>query len=143
MKSNEYKVEKYTGNKKSEEFSGSILLQNSVIHRIEIIVETLKNILEEIIKEKDLEIPWKQIGNMQDIFIHEYFGIDLELSWVDSKKEKIRTKKKLEQMDVVSRFVIFVIIRIVRCYHTKMSPCSMLFSNPLLEFKLQISGESS
>ena len=32
-------------------------------------------------KEKYPEIPWKKIASMRDLLIHEYFGIDLKLTW--------------------------------------------------------------
>lgn len=72
-------IEKYTKNKTEDDFSDSIQLQDSVIRRIEIIGEAVKNISDEI-KGKYPEVPWKEIAGMQDILIHEYFGIDLELT---------------------------------------------------------------
>ena len=58
----------------------SIQLQDSVIRRIEIIGETVKGIPLEL-KKKNSEIQWMLIAGMRDILIHEYFGIDLKLTW--------------------------------------------------------------
>lgn len=96
-------VENYTRDKKEDEFFGSVQLQDSVIRRIEIIGEAVKNIPGQI-KEKYLEIPWKRIAGMRDILIHEYFGIDLELTWEvvkkdmpDFKKEILKIQKDLKE----------------------------------------------
>ena len=54
----------------------------------------MKNIPKEI-KNKYPEVPWKEIAGMRDILTHEYFGIDLELTWETVKKDIPRLKKNL------------------------------------------------
>lgn len=76
-------------------------MQDSIIRRIEIIGEAVKNLTEDVRNEHP-EVPWKKIAGMRDMLIHEYFGIDLELTWevVQSdipnlKKEILRIKSEL------------------------------------------------
>ncbi|HUU78743.1 MAG TPA: DUF86 domain-containing protein [candidate division Zixibacteria bacterium] len=87
-------IEKYLKGKNKEAFLASDQLQDAVIRRLEIIGEAVKNLPEEIIK-KHPELPWKQIVGMRDILIHQYFGVDLELTWEVIKTELPILKSKL------------------------------------------------
>ncbi len=73
-------IEEYIQDKKISEFLESKQLQDSVIRRIEIIGEAIKNIPGDF-KNTHENIPWKEITGMRDILIHQYFGVDLELTW--------------------------------------------------------------
>jgi len=88
------RIEEYTKEMMKEDFFDSVQIQDAVMRRIEIIGEAVKNIPKEI-KDKYQDIPWRQIAGMRDILIHEYFGIDLELTWKVAKKDVPDLKKKM------------------------------------------------
>ncbi|MBN2019067.1 MAG: DUF86 domain-containing protein [Sedimentisphaerales bacterium] len=73
-------IAEYTKGKTKEEFFASKGLQDSVIRRIEIMGEAVKNIPQNIRKAHP-QVPWKKIAAMRDIIAHEYWGIDLKLTW--------------------------------------------------------------
>lgn len=61
-------------------FIQSVGVQDQVIRRLEIIGEAVKRLPADI-KDRHPGIPWKKIAGMRDVLIHEYFGVDLKLTW--------------------------------------------------------------
>ena len=87
-------IEEYIKGKNKTDFLESTQLQDSVIRRIEVIGEAIKNIPNEI-KETYTFIPWKKIIGMWDILIHQYFGVDLSLTWEVIKEDIPELKKQI------------------------------------------------
>ena len=90
-------VEEYLKGKSKLDFLNSIQLQDSVIRRIEIIGEAIKNIQNDI-KENYNQIPWREITGMRDILIHQYFGVDLDLTWQVIDKDLPRLKRQISDI---------------------------------------------
>ena len=98
-------VENFSKDISKQEFGGNRLVQSAVVREIEIIGEAVKNLSEEF-KNKNKEIPWKEIIGTRDKMIHHYFGIDLEIVWEiikfglpELKTQMLEIKKNIIKKD--------------------------------------------
>ncbi|MCK6462559.1 MAG: DUF86 domain-containing protein [Candidatus Pacebacteria bacterium] len=80
-----------------EKFSKSIIIQDAIIRRIEIIGEAAKNIPADF-KKKHKSIEWREIVGMRDKLIHDYFGVNIETVWKTAKEDVPVLKKQIEAL---------------------------------------------
>ena len=88
-------IESYSKNVSKSKFFKDNQLQDAIVRRIEIIGEAVKNIPNNL-KNKYTEVSWKEIIGTRDIFIYQYFGVDLEIVWNIVKRDLPDLKKKLK-----------------------------------------------
>jgi len=76
----------------------NVQLQYSVLRRLSIIGDAVKNIPDDI-RKRYPKIPWKQIAGMRDILIHEYFGVNLKRAWKVIEKDIPELKETVQKIE--------------------------------------------
>jgi uncharacterized protein with HEPN domain len=85
------------GNLTYEEFTANRKTIYAVVHSIEIIGETTKNIPEEI-KTQNPDLPWKRMAAMRDKLVHGYFGIDIKTLYNTTKEDLLTIKVPIQRL---------------------------------------------
>ncbi|MBA7518350.1 hypothetical protein ES705_10420 [subsurface metagenome] len=71
------KAQRFVENLSYEEFTKDDKTVFAVVRALEIIGEAAKNITDNN-RKKNPDVPWKDMSEMRDILIHDYFGVDME-----------------------------------------------------------------
>ena len=87
----------YLENVNIEDFYNNIMLQDSVIRRIEIIGEASSKVSIES-QKKHPHLPWREMKKMRNILIHEYDDVNLDIVWNTVKKELPSLIKGIEKI---------------------------------------------
>lgn len=91
------RIENFTNNLSESKFIESEEKQDATIRRLEIIGEAAKN-LSKVFKNKYPDIEWKKIAGMRNIIAHEYFGVDLKLTYKIVKEDTPKFKKNIQKI---------------------------------------------
>ncbi len=91
------KIEEYTKTIDEQKFFSNTQIQDSVIRRLEIIGEAVKNIPNDF-RNKYAQIPWKRIAGLRDVLIHEYFGVNLRRTWKVAKEDIPNLKQQFSKI---------------------------------------------
>ena len=88
------RIEKYAS-KGREAFEGDELIQNWIVHHLQVIGEAARAISAEL-KDEHSEMPWRQIVGMRHILVHRYFEVDTDLVWSVVEDEIPELKHQIE-----------------------------------------------
>lgn len=82
-------------------FEGDDLVRSAVLHKLAVIGEAAANVSAER-RAAWAEIPWVQIVGFRNFVVHEYFGLDPEITWntatVDLPELRAQVAVRLEEV---------------------------------------------
>ena len=74
-----HKIESYVSVGRKE-FMAASHWQDATVRQLEIIGEAAKNLSEDL-RSAHADIPWRRIGGLRDVLIHDYMGVDMDAVW--------------------------------------------------------------
>ncbi|MCB9282640.1 MAG: DUF86 domain-containing protein [Lewinellaceae bacterium] len=90
-------IEGYVGDADFEAFSENSMMRDACIRQLQVVGESCRNVTFEL-REKNPEIPWKQIVGLRVIVIHEYFGVDENVIWEIIQNDLPSFKRQVEEI---------------------------------------------
>jgi uncharacterized protein with HEPN domain len=70
---------------------------NAVLYSIAVIGEAAKHVPLGI-RTTYKEIPWREMGDIRNVVVHEYFGVDLKILWETISFELPSVRNKLKKV---------------------------------------------
>lgn len=92
------KIEQYLDQMTFSEFKKNEMAIDAVVRNFEIIGEAANNIPDDV-ENANPQVPWKQMVEMRNFLIHEYFGVDLNTVWQTAHKYLPELKEQLLQLN--------------------------------------------
>lgn len=91
------RIEKYTAELSSEQFSADRKTVDAVVRNLEVIGEATRHLIAD---REDLppDIPWPDIAGMRNVLIHEYFGVDLAIIWQTVTRDLPELRLQLQRL---------------------------------------------
>lgn len=91
------RIEEYLSNLDFRKFKMNYLDVDAIIRNFEIIGEASKK-LDDKIKEKYPDVPWKEMYYLRNRVSHEYFGVDYEIIWDVATNYLPDNKNQIDQI---------------------------------------------
>jgi uncharacterized protein with HEPN domain len=73
-------IKQFTRDLTFDRFCADTRTMQAVLYSLAVIGEAARHVPEEV-KTKYPEIPWRDISDMRNVVIHEYFGVDPDILW--------------------------------------------------------------
>lgn len=90
-------IESYVDKSSYEEFQSSTMMQFASVKQLEIIGEAANHLTPHF-KKIYSEIQWREIIDLRNLLIHEYFGIDTKIIWDIIKYDIISLKSQIKEI---------------------------------------------
>lgn len=92
-----FRVESYTRGITKEQFLENLMMQDAVMHQIEIVGEASNGISEEFRETHD-SLPWSQMRAIRNKIVHDYRGINLQIIWDTVKNDLPQLKAQVRNL---------------------------------------------
>jgi uncharacterized protein with HEPN domain len=80
------RIEEYLEGTTQADFLKTPLIQDAVLHQIQIIGEAGKRVAVDF-RDQTPAVPWRDIIGMRDKLVHDYMGVDLGIVWATAKRD--------------------------------------------------------
>ena len=90
------KIESYVSDGK-DAFLGTPLIQDGVLHNLQTLAESTKNLPEDV-KASHPETDWRKIVGFRNVLVHDYLGVDIERVWLIVEKDLPGLRQTIEAM---------------------------------------------
>jgi uncharacterized protein with HEPN domain len=91
------RIESYTAGISEAEFLNTPMVQDAVIHQIQILGEAA-NRLSADFQQRVSSIPWRDIIGMRNKLVHDYMGVDLGAVWHTVVRDIPALRAELERV---------------------------------------------
>jgi len=89
------RVESYLRGVNKKAFMENLMMQDAVMHQIEIIGEA-SNSVSDGFQDRHSELPWMQMRAIRNKIVHDYRGITLDVIWDTAKNDLPALKTKIQ-----------------------------------------------
>lgn len=89
-------IKQYTKDGK-QSFQENKLIQNAVIYQI-IIIGEASNYISLELQQNNPHIPWSAMIGMRNILVHQYFEIDLKITWLVVENNLSELKRQIQEL---------------------------------------------
>jgi uncharacterized protein with HEPN domain len=90
-------IEGYLRGVDKEDFLENHMMQDAVMHQIEIIGEASNNVSDEF-QEKHPELPWTFMRAIRNKIVHDYREVNLNVIWDTAKNDLPPLKKQVKKL---------------------------------------------
>lgn len=91
------RIEGYLRGVDKDDFQKNLMMQDAVMHQIEIIGEASNNVSEEF-QERHLELPWMEMRAIRNKIVHDYREVNLNVIWDTAKNDLPPLKKQIRKL---------------------------------------------
>ena len=91
------RIETYVEGVSKDTFYNYLMMQDAVMHQIEIIGEA-SNRISETFREQHPELPWMEMRAIRNKIVHDYRGIELEIIWDTIKNNLPGLKSQINRL---------------------------------------------